>query len=119
MEIDSLSESNPGSVSQDHLQQQTTTQQQAIIDVDVPGTPTYSDELQQMQQEDTKPLAVRVGQKVMASQQQQSAGKIARKRMTGATSAGGGGGGVGGRPKGSGKASSFGAAGSWWRRCRL
>jgi histone-lysine N-methyltransferase MLL3 len=108
MEIDSLSESNPGSVSQDHLQQQTTTQQQAIIDVDVPGTPTYSDELQQMQQEDTKPLAVRVGQKVMASQQQQSAGKIARKRMTGATSAGG----VGGRPKGSGKASSFGAAGS-------
>ena len=58
MEIDSLSESNPGSVSQDHLQQQTTTQQQAIIDVDVPSTPTYSDELQQMQQEDTKPLAV-------------------------------------------------------------
>ena len=111
MEIDSLSESNPGSVSQDHLQQQTTTQQQAIIDVDVPSTPTYSDELQQMQQEDTKPLAVRVGQKVKAFQQQ-SAGKIARKRMTGATSAGGGGGGVGGRPKGSGKASSFGAAGS-------
>ena len=110
-EIDSLSESNPGSVSQDHLQQQTTTQQQAIIDVDVPSTPTYSDELQQMQQEDTKPLAVRVEQKVKAFQQQ-SAGKIARKRMTGATSAGGGGGGVGGRPKGSGKASSFGAAGS-------
>jgi hypothetical protein len=41
-----------------------------------------------MQQEGTKPLAVRVGQKVKASQQQ-SAGKITRKRMTGATSAGG------------------------------
>ncbi|XP_046637782.1 histone-lysine N-methyltransferase 2C-like isoform X5 [Daphnia pulicaria] len=115
MELDPLSESNPGSVSQDNSQQQTTHQQQlAMIDVDVPGTPTYSDELQQqqIQQEETKPLAVRVGQKVMASQQQQSAGKIARKRMTGAAAAGGGGGGAGGRPKGSGKASSFGAAGS-------
>jgi histone-lysine N-methyltransferase MLL3 len=117
MELDPLSESNPGSVSQDNSQQQTTTahqQQLAMIDVDVPGTPTYSDELQQqqIQQEETKPLAVRVGQKVMASQQQQSAGKIARKRMTGAAAAGGGGGGAGGRPKGSGKASSFGAAGS-------
>lgn len=112
IKLDPLSESNPGSVSQDNMQQQTTThQQQAMIDVDVPGTPTYSDELQQqqIQQEDTKPLAVGVGQKFMASQQQQSAGKIARKRMNGATATDGGG---GGRPKGSGKASLFGVAGS-------
>lgn len=54
------------------------------------------------------PAAVRAGQKVMASSQQQSGGKLARKRMAGPTSTGGG---AGGRPKGSGKTSSFGAAG--------
>jgi [histone H3]-lysine4 N-trimethyltransferase MLL3 len=116
LELDPPSESNPGSASRDDPQTSRVDpqQQQAVADVDVPGTPTYSDELQQQQQqtqqqmqlEETKPLAVRIGQKVIASQQQQSAGKIARKRMTGATAA------SGGRPKGSGKASSFGAAGS-------
>ena len=63
-----------------------------------------------LQMEDVKPIigpaAVRAGQKVMASQQ--SAGKLARKRISGPTSTGGGG--AGGRPKGSGKTSSFGAA---------
>jgi hypothetical protein len=48
-------------------------------------------------------------QKVKASQQQ-SAGKIARKRMTGATSARGGSGGVGGHPAGSNSSGGTGAA---------
>lgn len=51
--------------------------------------------------------AVRAAQKIIASQQQTSAGKIARKRISGPSSTGGG---SGGRPKGSGKASSFGVA---------
>lgn len=110
------SDANPGSVGQDQSQQ--LMQQPPLFDVDAPGTPIFVDEVlqqQQMQTEETKPLAIRAGQKVMASQQQQqqqSAGKIARKRMAGTTSTSGGGGGAGGRPKGSGKASSFGAAGS-------
>lgn len=57
---------------------------------------------------ETKSAAVaRAAQKIVASQQQTSAGKIARKRMSGSASASVG---AGGRPKGSGKASSFGVA---------